>query len=143
MCLRPAKSPKASVPKIPTSTTTTKIRTSPNPTSPTFKDARTSPLPHSPWTGLTRPPSPRVSARGKRIVGAGARGDRLAGPLSLRTQNRDQDGDAIFRPHGSRDVTLAGQIFRQFDAAGPHLNRLSARQHELGVAAQRDHILAP
>src|SRR6266700_6299035 len=58
---------------------------------------------------------------------------RIMTTLSLWTGNRDQDGHAIFRPHRSGDVTLAGQVFGQFDAAGPNLNRLSSGQYQFCV----------
>src|SRR5258706_14451070 len=63
-------------------------------------------------------------------------------PDLLVVGNRDEDGNAIFRPNGSGDVTLAGEVFGQFDAARADLNRLPSGQYELCVAAQRDHILA-
>jgi hypothetical protein len=56
--------------------------------------------------------------------------------------NRDEDDHAIFGPDCSGDVTLAGEVFRQFDAAGSDLDRLSSGQHKFCAAAQGDHILA-
>jgi hypothetical protein len=67
---------------------------------------------------------------------------RCAMGCRLLSSNGDEDDHAIFGADRSGDVTLAGEVFRQFDAAGPDLDRLSSRQHELCVAAERDHILA-
>src|SRR6266567_7407162 len=40
--------------------------------------------------------------------------------------NRDEDDHAIVGPDCSGDVTLAGEVFGQFDAARSDLNRLSS-----------------
>jgi len=37
-------------------------------------------------------------------------------------------------------VTLAGQVFREVNAAGPKLDLCSGDKFDLAVAAQRDHI---
>ena len=60
----------------------------------------------------------------------------------LWARNRDEDDHTIFGTDCSGDVTLAGEVFRQFDAARSDLNRLSSGQYQLCVAAQREHILA-
>lgn len=60
----------------------------------------------------------------------------------LWTRHRHDDRYAIFRPNRSGNVTLPRKVFRQLDAAGADLNRLSSRQYEFRVAAQRYHILA-
>jgi hypothetical protein len=71
---------------------------------------------------------------------------RQTGPLfsrQLTVRKRDLNRHAIFVAHGPRDVTLAGDVFDEIDAARAHQDLFAARDFQLAVAAERDDILAP
>ena len=71
-------------------------------------------------------------------IGAALQADAVAVLIG----ERQLECDAIVRARDFGDVPLAGEVLRQFDAAGSDLKRLSSGQYELRVAAQGDHILA-
>src|SRR6266550_8717786 len=56
--------------------------------------------------------------------------------------NRDRDGHTIFVADNSGDMTLAGEVFGQIDAAGPKLDLRSIDELDLAVTAQCDDVLA-
>src|SRR6202030_4281511 len=77
------------------------------------------------WAVIRRPTLTIIAtaSRTPRHPGPGALWANLATRCGrLWTGNRDEDDHAIFGPDCSGDVTLAGEVFRQFDAARSDLN---------------------
>ena len=61
----------------------------------------------------------------------------------LTVRKRDLNRHAIFVAYRPRDVTLAGDVFDEIDAAGAHQDLFATRYFQLAVAAERDDVLAP
>src|SRR5258706_15303538 len=62
--------------------------------------------------------------------------------VKLMVRNRDRHRHTIFVTDNPGDVTLAGQVFSQVDAAGSELDLCSVDELDLAVTAQCDDILA-
>src|ERR1700680_4826057 len=62
--------------------------------------------------------------------------------ILLAAGKRYLDGHAVFIADRSGDVTFAGEVFGQLDAAWPDLKLFSSHQLDLAMAAERDHVLA-
>src|SRR5467141_4060468 len=81
-----------------------------------------------------------------RAIGTHLMSSATTGPFffsrQLTVRKRDLNRHAIFVAYRPRDVTLAGDIFDEIDAARAHQDLLAARDFQLAVAAERDDVLA-
>src|SRR5262245_36944185 len=88
------------------------------------------------WTATNR----MAIRRGSMIMSAN-NGKAQEPPAALFVRQRNEQGDAILAADATRDVALAGHIFRQKNVSRPERDLLPAVELHPALAAQRDDVL--